>query len=52
MQWKALAVNRMSLVMIKRRANTFFTIARRKVLQAAEVSVTTEKGRNKEKRRV
>src|SRR5262245_64457927 len=36
--------SRMLLVMIKRRANTFFTIVRRKVLRAAEVFVTTVKG--------
>src|SRR6516162_7939543 len=32
MKWKELAVNRMLLVMIKRRANTFFMIVQRKVL--------------------
>src|SRR3981189_1083583 len=37
MKWKELAVNRMLLVMIKRRANTFFMIVQRKVLKAAEV---------------
>ena len=50
MKWKELAVNRMLLVMIKKRANTFFMIVRRKVLKAAEVFVTTVKrwsqGRN------
>jgi hypothetical protein len=35
MKWKELAVNRMLLVMIKRRANTFFMIVQRKVLKAA-----------------
>src|SRR5713101_3997404 len=43
MKWKELAVNRMLLVMIKRRANTFFMIVQRKVLKAAEVFVTTAK---------
>ncbi len=43
MKWKELAVNRMLLVMIKRRANTFFMIVQRKVLKAAEVFVTTVK---------
>src|SRR5207302_6975884 len=42
-KWKELAVNRMLLVMIKRRANTFFMIVQRKVLKAAEVFVTTVK---------
>src|SRR5258708_2391327 len=40
MKWKELAVSRMSSVMIKRRANTFFMIAQRKVLKAAEVFFT------------
>src|SRR6266852_161549 len=44
MKWKELAVNRMLLVMIKRRANTFFMIVQRKVLKAAEVFATTVKG--------
>ena len=35
MKWKELAVNRMLLVMIKRRANIFFLIVHRKVLKAA-----------------
>src|SRR6266404_2066632 len=43
MKWKELAVNRTLLVMIKRRANTFFMIVQRKVLKAAEVFVTTVK---------
>ena len=43
MKWKEPAVNRMLLVMIKRRANTFFMIVQRKVLKAAEVFVTTMK---------
>ncbi len=43
MKWKEPAVNRMLLVMIKRRANTFFMIVQRKVLKAAEVFVTTGK---------
>ena len=43
MEWKELAVNRMLLVMIKRRANTFFMIVQRKVLKAAEVFATTVK---------
>ena len=38
-----LEVNRMLLVMIERRANTFFMIVRQKVLKAAEASVTTVK---------
>jgi len=42
-KWKTLAVNRMLLVMIRRPANTFFSIARRKVLKDAEVSATTVK---------
>jgi len=50
MKWKELAVNRMLLVMIKSRVNTFFMIVQRKVLRAAEVFVTTVKrwsqGRN------
>ncbi|AIF84087.1 hypothetical protein NTE_02030 [Candidatus Nitrososphaera evergladensis SR1] len=46
MKWKELVVNRMLLVMIKRRANTFFMIVQRKVLKAAEVFVTTVKGRS------
>src|SRR5207253_10293281 len=43
MKWKELAVNRILLVMIKRRANTFFVIVPRKVLKAAEVFATTVK---------
>ena len=43
MKWKELAVNRILLVMIKRRANTFFMIVHRKVLKAAEVFATTVK---------
>jgi ABC-type enterobactin transport system permease subunit len=43
MKRKELAVNRMLLVMIKRRANTFFMIVQRKVLKAAEVFATTVK---------
>src|SRR3979490_3261054 len=43
MKWKELAVNRMLLVMIKKRANTFFMIVQRKVLKTAEVFVTTVK---------
>ena len=43
MKWKELAVNRMLLVMIKRRVNTFFMIAQRKALKAAEVFATTVK---------
>jgi hypothetical protein len=35
--------------MIKRRANTFFMIVQRKVLKAAEVFVTTVKGRRQGK---
>ena len=50
MKWKEPAVNRMSLVMIKRRANTFFMIVQRKVLKAAEMSVTTVKGWNQGKK--
>ena len=52
MRWKAPAVNRMLLVMIKRRANTFFMIVQQKVLNAAEVFATTGKGRKREKRKV
>ena len=43
MKWKELAVNRMLLVMIKRRANTFFMIVQRKALKVGEVFVTTVK---------
>jgi len=43
MKWKELVVNRMLLVMIKRRANTFFMIVHRKVLKTAEVFATTVK---------
>jgi len=43
MKWKELAVNRTLLVMIKRRANTFFMIVQRKVLRAAEVFAMTVK---------
>ena len=43
MKWKQVAVNRMLLVMIRRRANTFLLIVQRKVLKAAEVLVTTVK---------
>src|SRR5258706_8681825 len=43
MKWKELGVNRTLLVMIKRRANTFFMIVQRKVLKAAEVFATTVK---------
>jgi hypothetical protein len=50
MKWKELVVNRMLLVMIKRRANTFFVIVQRKVLKAAEMFVTTVKGRRQGKR--
>ena len=49
MKWKELAVNQMLLVMTKRRANTFFMIVQRKVLKAAEVFVTTVKGRRQGK---
>ena len=40
-EWKELAANRMLLVMIKRRANTFFMIVQRKALKAAEVFTMT-----------
>src|SRR5258705_12607659 len=43
MKWKELGVNRMLLVMIKRRANTFFMIVQPKVLKAARVFVTIVK---------
>src|SRR5258706_16010362 len=43
MKWKEPAVNLMWWVMIRRRANTFFTIVQRKALKAAEVFVTTGK---------
>ena len=49
MKWKEPAVNRMLLVMIKKRANIFFMIVQRKVLKAAEVFVTTAKGWNQGK---
>ena len=42
-EMEELAVNRTLLVMIKRRANTFFMIVQRKVLKAAEVFATTAK---------
>ena len=42
-KWKELAVNPMSLVMIKKQANTSFMIVQRKVLKAAEAFVTTVK---------
>jgi len=42
-KWKELAVNRTSLVMIKRRANIFCMIVQRKVLKDAEVFATTVK---------
>src|SRR2546430_17188839 len=41
MKWKELAVNRTMLVMIKRRANTFFMTVQRKILKAAEAFSTT-----------
>src|SRR5699024_9562066 len=44
MKWKELAVSRMLLVMTKRRTHTFLMIVQRKVLQGAEVFVTTVKG--------
>ena len=43
MKWKAPAVNRMLLAMIKKRANIFFMIVQRKVPKAAEAFVTTVK---------
>src|SRR5262245_57807597 len=43
MKWRELAVNRMLLVTIKRRVNTFFVIGQRKALKAAEAFVTTVK---------
>jgi hypothetical protein len=49
MKWKVPAANRMLLVMITRRANTFFMIVQRKVLMAAEVFVTTVKRWSQEK---
>ena len=49
MKWKEPVVNRILLVLMKRRANTFFMIALQKVLKAAEVYVTTAKDRNQEK---
>ena len=49
MKQKELAVNRMLLVMIKRRANTFFMIVQRKVLKAAKVLATTVKRRSQGK---
>jgi leucyl aminopeptidase (aminopeptidase T) len=45
MKWKELVVNQMLLVMIKKQANEFFMIVQRKVLKAAEMFVTTVKGR-------
>ena len=42
-KWKELAVNRTLLALIKGRANTFFMIAQRKVLKAAEMFATTVK---------
>jgi len=46
MKWKVPAANRMLLVKIKRRANTFSMIVQRKLLKAAEVFVTTAKARS------
>src|SRR5699024_861110 len=43
MKWKEPAANRMLLVMIKVRTNTFFMIVQRKVLKVAEVFVTIVK---------
>lgn len=40
MKWKSRAVNRMLLDMTNRRASTFFLIAHRKVLKAAQVCAT------------
>jgi hypothetical protein len=48
MKWKELAVNRMLLVMIKRRANTFFMIVQRKVLKAAEATTVKRWSQRKE----
>lgn len=42
-KWKEQAVNRMSLVMIEGRANTFSMIVQRKVLRVAEVFAMTVK---------
>ena len=50
MKWKGLAVNRTLSVMIKRRANTFFMIVRRKARKAAEVFATTAKRWSREKK--
>jgi hypothetical protein len=44
MKWKELVVNRMLLVIIKRRTNTFFMIVQRKAPKVAEMFVTTVKG--------
>ena len=52
MQWNARVVNRMLLAMIRRRAKPSFLIVQRKVLTAVEVSVTTDRGSRKEKRKV
>ena len=41
MKWKELAANLMLLARIRRRANTFFMIVRRKVLKAAEMFAMT-----------
>jgi len=49
MIWKEPEGNRMSPVLTKRRVNTFFTIVRRKVRQAAGMFVTTGKGRSQGK---
>lgn len=50
MKWRELAASRISLVMIKRRANTFFMIVLWKVPKGAGAFVTTirreRKGRN------
>src|SRR3990167_43408 len=48
-KWKEPAVNRMLSGLIKRRANTFFMIAARKHLAAAEMFVMTVKRRRQEK---
>lgn len=49
MKWKEPAASRMSLVLIKRRANSFFMIVLWKAPMAAEVFVTTVKRWSHEK---
>lgn len=49
MNWKQRVVNLMSLAMIKRKVNIFFTIVRQNPQKAAEVFVTMQKHLNPRK---